>query len=103
MKFRDYVISSIGNTAVKRSSLDEQMIRKSMMEELQAVNDYTNRAKKAENEATRKLFLDIANEERTHFEEFEELLESIDKNYEKQEEKAEDEIEDMFGKEQDYE
>jgi len=99
MKFNDYMISTIGNTAVKVSDHDTKMIRKSMMEELDAVNKYTKRANNAENEATKKLFLDIANEERVHFEEFEELLEVIDKNYEEQEEKAENEIEDMFGEE----
>jgi len=99
MKFNNYLISTVGNTAVKVSTLDEKMIRKSMMEELDAVNKYTKRANNAENDATKKLFLDIANEERVHFEEFEELLEAIDKEYEEQEETAEDEIEDMFGEE----
>lgn len=100
MRFNDYVINKVGNTAVKPSTQDEKMIRKAMMEELEAVSNYTKRAGKSENEATKKLFLDIANEERVHFEEFEELLEAIDVNYERQEEQAEDEIEDMFGEEQ---
>ncbi len=99
MRFNNYVISSIDNTAVKESTSDEKMIRKSMMEELDAVNHYTKRANEAENEATKKLFLDIANEERVHFEELEELLEAIDKNYEPAEEQAEEELEDMFGEE----
>jgi len=99
MKFGDYIIKSVGNTAVKSSCKDAKLIRMAMQEELQAISDYTMRAKLAENEATKKLFLDIANEERVHFEEFEELLEAIDSEYEPTEEQAEDEIEDMFGEE----
>ena len=99
MKFGDYVIKSIGTTAVKTSCKDAKFIRLAMQEELQAVNSYTMRAKMAENEATKKLFLDIAKEERVHFEEFEELLEVIDIEYEETEEEAEDESEDMFGEE----
>jgi rubrerythrin len=101
MKFGDYVIKSIGSTAVKTSCKDAKLIRLAMQEELQAVSDYTMRAKMAENEATKNLFLDIAKEERVHFEEFEELLEAIDAEYEESEEDAEEEIEDMFGEEED--
>jgi rubrerythrin len=101
MKFGDYVIKSIGSTAVKTSCKDAKLIRLAMQEELQAVSDYTMRAKMAENEATKKLFLDIAKEERVHFEEFEELLEVIDAEYEESEEEAEIESEDMFGEEED--
>jgi rubrerythrin len=101
MKFGDYVIKSIGSTAVKTSCKDAKLIRLAMQEELQAVSDYTMRAKMAENEATKKLFLDIAKEERVHFEEFEELLEVIDAEYEESEYEAEEEIEDMFGEEED--
>jgi len=97
MKFKDYLIRTIGTTAVKYSETDAEMIRAAMQEELEAINDYTERAKNAQNEATKKLFIDIANEEKTHFEEFEALLEAIDSTHEDAEENAEEEIEDLFG------
>ena len=103
MRFNDYVIKKIGQTAVKPSVHDTKMIRKSMQEELEAISDYTKRANKAENEALKTMFLDIAQEERVHFEEFEEILEAIDPNYEESEEEAEEEIEELFGPEDEEE
>ena len=99
MRFQNYVIKSIGTTTIKTSCKDAKLIRLALQEELQAINDYTMRAKMAENEATKKLFLDIATEEKIHFEEFEELLEAIDEEYETTEEDADNELEDMFGEE----
>jgi len=96
MKFNDYVISTIGTTAVKVSTIDEKIIRKSMMEELDTINKYTKRANEAENQATKKLFVDIVHDERVHFEQLEELLEAIDKNYETAEDQAEEENDDIF-------
>lgn len=82
---------------VKPSESDAKLIRLSIMEELQAVNDYLDRANKCENEVLRKVFLDIAHEERVHFGELEELLEAIDPLHEPAEEEAEGELDDMFG------
>ncbi len=76
---------------------DAKMIRKSIMEELQAVNDYTERAHKAENPAVKELFLSIAYEEKVHIGEFEEMLEMIDPEHEDAEEEGEDEVEDIVG------
>ena len=81
---------------VNPSSKDAELIRKSIVEEMEAVNDYIKRAEMCENEAVRKLFLDIAREERVHFGEFEEMLEAVDLLHEPSEEEAEEELEDMF-------
>jgi rubrerythrin len=66
------------NRDVRPSSKDVQLVRKSIMEKMQAVNDYIERAEKCENDVVRKMFLDIAEEERVHFTEFEMLLEAVD-------------------------
>jgi len=96
-EFTNRSFGKVGDTVVKLSVNDADMVRKSMMEELQAVNDYVERAGKCENEAVRKLLLDIAEEERTHFNEFEIMLESLDSGHEKGEEEGEKEMGDMFG------
>ena len=79
---------------------DNQLIRKGMVEELKAINLYETLAAQAKDSRVKELFLDIAQEEKVHAHEFEELLERIDNTWEEAEEDAEEEIEDMFGKEE---
>jgi rubrerythrin len=112
MKFEDYITRStkgephdnkVGGRAVKVSEKDARLLRMSIMEELDAVNDYMERAERCENDAVRKVFLDIAQEERVHFSEFEMLLEAVDPNHEPAEDEAEDEFDEMFGEEEEDE
>lgn len=108
MRFDDYINrdfdgdfhdNTVGKMAVKVSARDAKLIRKSIIEEMEAVNDYIERASKCENDVVRKVFLDIAEEERVHFGEFEMLLEAVDPLHEPSEDEAEEELEDMFGDE----
>jgi len=80
---------------------ETQLLRSAITEELDAVILYEKMAEQTINPDLRKLFLDVAYEEKVHAEEFEEMLERLDPDYEKAEDQAEDEIEDMFGKEED--
>jgi len=77
---------------------DAEALRKSIQEELQAINDYTindytERAYKAENPAVKELLLDIAYEEKVHFGELEEMLELVDPEHDPAEEEGEEEME----------
>ncbi len=85
----------MGGSVVTLSVNDVLLIRESLKEELEAINDYTERASKCDNQLVKKLFLDIAREEKVHFGEFEELLEMVDTEHEPAEEEGEEELEDL--------
>jgi rubrerythrin len=78
---------------------DSQLLRKGMVEELKAINLYEKIAAEAQDARVREMFLDIAQEERVHAHEFEELLERLDTKWEVAEEDAEKEVEDLIGPE----
>lgn len=79
--------------------LDKQILRFSMMAELDAASAYEQLANITENEDIKEVLLDIAYEEKVHAGEFETLLEEIDEEYEEAEEEGEEEVEDMIGQE----
>lgn len=78
---------------------DNQLLRKGMIEEIEAINKYEKMANAASDPRVRTLFLDVAKEEKVHMEEFEELLERLDPEMEETDDQAEEEIEDLFGEE----
>lgn len=92
-KLNKYISEANDPIKPNLSIKDAKMIRKSLMEELQAVNDYTKRAYESENPAVKELFLDIAYEEKVHIGEFEEMLEIVDPEHEDAEEEGEEEME----------
>jgi rubrerythrin len=106
MRFGDYIVKDVEGVvddgqsplqmAVRPSTKDSKLIRESIMEEMQAINDYIERAENCENDVVRKIFLDIAEEERIHFGEFEMLLEAVDPLHEPAEEEGEEEMEEML-------
>ncbi len=59
---------------------DVELVRIGIIAELDAINLYEQLAAQAENELVKKVFLDIANEEKEHFGEFLELLRRTDAN-----------------------
>lgn len=109
MRFDSYLITEDDevegmadfSVAIRPSVKDAKMIRKSIMEEMQAVNDYVDRAAECENDAVRKVLLDIAEEERVHFGELEMLLEAVDPIAKDTEDEGEEEVEEMFNNEDD--
>lgn len=74
---------------------DKEILRQSIIAELDAVNLYEFLANKANNRYVKKILLDIAREEKTHIHEFEKLLSMLDKEYTEEEEHAEKELDDM--------
>jgi rubrerythrin len=59
--------------------IDVQVLRAAIISELDAVNLYEQMANKSTNEKLKKLLLDIAKEEKTHFGEFQAMLLELDK------------------------
>jgi len=82
---------------------DVQLCRKGMVEEIKAINLYEQMAAQATDARVRELLLDIAEEEKVHMVEFEELMERLDPSWEEVEEEGEQESEDMFGPENETE
>lgn len=63
---------------VPKESLNNELLRIGMIAELDAVNLYEQLAEMAENKDIKKVFLEIAKEEKTHMGEFEALLLELD-------------------------
>lgn len=80
---------------------DMQILRLSIIAELDASNLYEKFARLADNDDLKTILLDISNEEKEHFGEFEYLLEEIDPDFEEAEESGEEEAEELVG--DDYE
>lgn len=80
-----------------REKFDMELLRVGMIAELDAVNLYEQLAAATENEDLKKVFLDIAKEEKTHFGEFQALLLKLDKEQIEELEKGKEEIEELTG------
>lgn len=91
-RFNKYIVKSIDGIKIKTSIQDSILLRQSIKEELDAINDYSKRALKSSNKAVKNLFLDVAREEKVHFGEFEEMLEMVDPEHETAEEEGEEEV-----------
>ena len=74
-----------------------ELLRVGMMAELDAVNLYEQLAAATDNDDLKKVFLDIAKEEKTHFGEFQALLLKLDKEQVEELEKGKKEIEELTG------
>ena len=80
---------------VKKEDLDKEILRVGMIAELDAVNLYEQLAAFSQNSLLKKLFLEIAREEKTHAGEFQAMLLELDKQQEKELEKGKKELEEM--------
>jgi len=76
---------------------DMQMLRLAAIAEFDAANLYEMMADLASLPELRKLFLEIANEEKVHIGEFEFALEHVDPEHDEHEDKGEDEAEELTG------
>ncbi len=74
-----------------------ELLRVGMIAELDAVNLYEQLAAATDNDELKKVFLDIAKEEKTHFGEFQALLLKLDKEQVEELEKGKEEIEELTG------
>lgn len=80
---------------LKNFTSDKEILRVGILAEIDAINLYEQLATKASDSRVKELMLDIAQEEKVHFGEFEGLLELIDPEHEPAEDEAEEELEDM--------
>lgn len=82
---------------LKREELDREILRIGMIAELDAINLYEQLAAVAEDESLRRILLDIAKEEKTHFGEFQALLLRKDKEQVEELEKGKEEVDELIG------
>jgi rubrerythrin len=82
---------------ISKEMLDRELLRVGMMAELDAISLYEQLAAVTDNEKLKKVLLDIAKEEKTHFGEFQALLLKIDKGQVEELEKGKREIEELTG------
>lgn len=92
----DYKNILIENSmASKKPNTDIARIRSAMMAEYDAVNMYEKFAEESLDDKLKKVFLSIANEEKTHIGEFEEMLVRLDPSFIKNKNKGKKEIDEM--------
>jgi len=82
---------------LSKDKIDMELLRVGMIAELDAVNLYEQLAAATDNEDLKKVFLDIAKEEKTHFGEFQALLLKLDKEQVEELEKGKEEVEELTG------
>ena len=83
---------------VGKADLDREILRVGMIAELDAVSLYEQLAAAATSPKIKKVFLDIAKEEKTHVGEFETLLLMLDREQVKENQKGKKEVEELVGK-----
>jgi rubrerythrin len=80
---------------VKKEELNKEILRAGMIAELDAVSLYEQLASMTESESIKKVFLDIAKEEKTHLGEFQALLLKEDSEQTKELEEGRKEVEEL--------
>jgi rubrerythrin len=80
---------------IKKENLDKETLRAGIIAELDAINLYEQMAAMTENENVKRILLDIAKEEKTHFGEFQALLLMSDKEQEKELEEGKKEVDEL--------
>jgi rubrerythrin len=85
-------------TKVKKEELNKEILRTSIIAELDAINLYEQMAALTDNEDIRKVLLDIAKEEKTHVGEFQTMLLRLDPEQVQELEHGKEEVEEIIGK-----
>lgn len=85
--------ASESGIADSAKSTDAVLLRQAIIAELDAVSLYEQAAASTTNEKLKKLFLDVAREEKVHVGEFEQLLNSVDNENEESVEEGKSEAE----------
>jgi rubrerythrin len=83
---------------VDKKNIDKELLRVSIIGELDTVNLYEQVAALTQNEAIRAQILDIAKEEKTHIGELQTLLLQLDKEQADELEHGKREVEELAGK-----
>ncbi len=87
-------------TRIEEEDLDKQLLRIAIIAELDAINLYEQLASLTDDESLRRVFLDIAREEKTHVGEFLTMLLMKDEEQEEELEAGEEEIEELLEEEE---
>jgi rubrerythrin len=82
---------------VSQQDLDKEILRAGMIAELDAINLYEQMAAETTNDTMKRVLLDVAKEEKTHFGEFQILLLEHDKEQADELEVAKEEIRALLG------
>jgi rubrerythrin len=82
---------------VRKDLTDKEIMRASIIAELDAINLYEQMAEMTRSSDLKKVLLDIAREEKTHFGEFLEVLKKLDAEQIKEFVEAREEIEELLG------
>jgi rubrerythrin len=82
---------------VGKKLLDREILRLAMIAELDAVSLYEQLAEATENDAIRRVLLDVAREEKTHMGEFQTLLLREDAEQVKELKEGKEEVEEELG------
>jgi rubrerythrin len=85
---------------IKKEDLDKEILRFSIIAELDAINLYEQMAGMTQNKDIRKLLLDVAREEKTHVGEFQTLLLMEDKEQEKELKEGQKEVKELLENEE---
>jgi rubrerythrin len=83
---------------IKKEDVDRELLRISIMAELDAVSLYEQMANITDNEDLKVVLLDVAQEEKTHIGEFHNMLLRLDEEQVKELEKGRKEVEELTGK-----
>lgn len=83
---------------IKKEALDQEILRIGMIAELDAINLYEQLAALATNKDIKKVFLDIAKEEKTHVAEFQTMLLRLDAEQLEEMAHGKKEVEELTGK-----
>ncbi|RME64661.1 MAG: rubrerythrin [Nitrospirae bacterium] len=82
-------------TKLPEEAIDREVLRVAIIAELDAVNLYEQLAQMASNPLLKKVFYDIAREEKTHVGEFQALLLELDKEQAQELEEGKKEVDEM--------
>ena len=91
-------MSSIPLSKVKKEDINKEILRIAIIAELDAVNLYEQMAAATDRKDLKKVFLEIAKEEKTHIGEFQALLLKEDAEQVNELEKGREEVRELIGK-----
>lgn len=83
---------------IKQEDLEREILRLSIVAELDAISLYEQMANMTTNEDLKAVLLDVAQEEKTHMGEFQTMLLRLDKEQDKELKKGREEVEELTGR-----
>ncbi len=83
---------------VRKDDITKEVLRVAIIAELDAINLYEELASMVDDEDIKKVFMDVAGEEKTHVGEFRTLLMAEDEEQYREIKKGKEEVEELTGK-----